>query len=274
MNTTRLTIFFLICTGLINICFAATPSYTTAWSYTGDRAPQFWGKLDPTYHLCSTGKNQSPIDINQYFIAKKSGLKINYQPAPLNIIFDGLTQLNIHGEKTIINDGHTIQINFPKNGPKELLGLNGETYTLVQLHLHTPSETHINGQVFPLEIHFVNQSHSGNVAVVAVLMQQGNANPALANILSHVPTVRNQLSVFPNDTIDLSALLPKNHAYYSFQGSLTTPPCSEGLQWLVMQYPIEASAQQIAQFQKIIGGKNARPIQPLNNRKVFFYSGI
>ncbi len=252
-----------------SLSFAA--SYNTAWSYTGDTAPQYWGKLDPTYQTCGVGKEQSPINIQQAVPTKNDDLKTFYQPAPINIIDDGLTQLNIHGQNTIVNDGHTIQLNFPQSGPNESIKINGENYQLVQFHFHTPSETQINGKTFPLEIHFVNQNQSGDVAVIAVFVKQGAYNPALAGILKNSPTTAKQLYTFNNTMVNVPALLPKNQAHYSFPGSLTTPPCTEGLQWIVMQQPIEASAQQLAQFEKVISS-NARPVQPLNDRKVVLYA--
>lgn len=254
------------------ISYAASNSESAAWSYAGKDGPKNWGSLTKAYQLCSTGQEQSPIDIKKTMLADGNDITFAYVPAPIDIINDGETELNIHGHKTIINDGHTIQLNFPAKGKAETITIKGEKYNLVQFHLHTPSETLIDGKDFPMEIHFVNQSKSGDLAVIGVFVKEGKANPEVAKIIKHLPAQKKQQYQIKGVDIDLTGLLPTDRSYYNFPGSLTTPPCSEGLQWYVMVNPIQASAEQIAALKAVMLPANARPVQPLNNRAVSLYS--
>jgi carbonic anhydrase len=238
------------------------------WGYSGNIAPDQWGKLDPSFAVCANGKEQSPINITQKVRLATSALTIHYQPAPLTIMDNGTTELQLGQTQTIINDGHTIQVNFSDQASREFINWQGQAYRLVQFHIHAPSETTVQGKAFPLEIHFVHQGTNGHVAVLAVFVETGAANPALQAIIDHVPTVVGKEQTIPGAQIDPANLLPANHTYYSFAGSLTTPPCTEGLQWLVLATPITASPAQIIALGQAIHAPNARPTQPLNNRDI------
>lgn len=254
---------------MINVSEAAIDNAATvAWGYQGAKGPAYWGSLSPDYQLCTTGKEQSPINITNAVKSRINTLQINYQPAPLKTIDDGYTILNLNGHQTLVNIGHTLQLNFDQNEAKETVKFNGDEYYLIQLHFHTPSETLINGQKFPMEIHFVNQSRDGKILVLAVFVETGNDNTALQTILEHLPKAQNLLYAPHDVNVSLLKLLPENKTYYSFTGSLTTPPCTQGLQWVVLEHPIMATAEQIFAIKKAVGENNARPIQPTNKRQI------
>lgn len=271
----RLKLFFVslfIVVGMMasNMVYAAldTKGATVLWGYTGKTGPGHWGALDADFQLCATGKTQTPIDIRHASNSKQNLLQVSYGAAPLNIVNDGITTLTVGKQQLVIKDGHTIQVNFPNSGPKEKLIVAGNVYRLMQFHFHTPSETQLNGHEFPAEIHFVNQGPNGKIAVIAVFVQPGKENPALNPILNHLPKIKGKKYMRPDIRVNPAALLPANKSYYSFMGSLTTPPCNEGLQWFVMRRPIQASLAQIAKIRQAQGGNNARPVQPTNDRQV------
>jgi carbonic anhydrase len=243
------------------------------WNYTGQTGPAYWGKLNPEFSICANGKTQSPIDVpdlSQQAVFNQNKLTINYQSAPMVIVEDGTTNLMLNGQQTLVNTGHGVQLNFPSTQLKESITYNQTTYKLIQFHLHVPAENTLHGQTFPMEIHFVHQSDDGKIAVIGVLVQRGKANPALQRIVEHLPTVKKQEQTIQGEGINPAELLPQQRAYYSFAGSLTTPPCTEGLQWLLMADTITASPLQIAALKKAADGANARPIQKLNERKIIF----
>ncbi len=242
---------------------------TVAWGYTGKTGPSFWGQLDSSFATCANGKMQSPIDITGYLAAKKNSLQFNYHLSPLNIVYDGLTQLDFNHHQEVINDGHTIQVNFPAQGPEEIISYQGKNYRLIQFHIHAPSENLYDGVAYPLEIHFVHQG-DGNLAVVGVFVVPGKPNPTLQTIIDHLPTTKGKVMTLDNVNIQPSGLIPDNISYYRFDGSLTTPPCTEGVKWIVMRNSITASSEQINQLKAAIGQANARPVQPLNQRKIEF----
>lgn len=242
---------------------------TVPWGYTGNISPDKWSSLDADFKTCATGKYQMPIDITHVVVTRKNNLHIAYHVAPLDIIYEGMKNLTIGKHKIKIKDSHTIQVAFPPS-TKERVAIAGNHYRLMQFHFHTPSENHLQGRAFPLEIHFVNQAPNGKVAVIAVFVKAGKENPALNPILTHLPKLKGKAYEYKHVTINPAALLPKNQSYYAFMGSLTTPPCTEGLQWLVMQHPIQASAEQIAQIERAQHGNNARPLQAANNREIVY----
>jgi carbonic anhydrase len=265
---------------LISVLMASSAGYAAgvgAWGYTGDKGPKAWGTLDPAYKACGIGKEQSPIDIvTQHVVpTKKEELDIDYRPValPLSIVSDGTTELNIRGHREVINDGHTLQVNFPQTGKGEFMEVGKQHYRLVQFHIHTPSENRLDGKPFPLEIHFVNQSKNGKVAVIGVFVKPGKFNPAIETLLQHLPPTQRHLYPIEGVKLNLLSLLPKNESYYAFPGSLTTPPCTQGLQWFVMANSVQASEKQIAELKKALPlPDNARPVQPLNGREVLFFS--
>lgn len=218
------------------------------WGYSGEAGPRNWGKLDAKYAACASGKNQSPIDLTNFVEADLKPIAFAYKA----------------GTKEILNNGHTVQVNYAAGSS---LAVNGHTFELKQFHFHAPSENRINGKHLAAEAHLVHADKDGNPAVVAVMLEEGAANPLLTDLWKKMPKKagdKNALSA----TLSVALLLPADRDYYRFNGSLTTPPCSEGVWWLVMKQPVSASKAQIEQFAKVMGHPNNRPVQPVNARAV------
>jgi carbonic anhydrase len=215
------------------------------WTYSGDEGPAAWGHLSPEYAACSTGTTQSPIDLTGATVAGLPPLGLVMNPVPL----------------ALENNGHTVQQSVP---PGNILEVGGKTYTMIQFHVHHPAEHTLNGQVFPLEVHFVHRSDDGRLAVLGVLVQEGAANVALAPYFDHLPAHAGEKSEAAT-SLELVAMLPNDRSYFTYSGSLTTPPCSEGVSWYVLQTPITASSAQIAAFSAVYP-LNARPVEPLGKR--------
>lgn len=217
------------------------------WSYKGENDPDHWGDMEGNA-VCKTGHAQSPINIVTSNVAKSSygPISINYGPIAGNII----------------NNGHTIQTNVNSGN---YINIGGKHYNLVQFHFHTPSEEAINGKRYPMVAHFVNKSEDGQLAVIAVLFKTGRENAYLRRIFNEMPKTTDNKVDLPK--IDIGHILPEDKSYYSFTGSLTTPPCSEGVKWHVLKTPVELSAAQLNKFQKLYP-MNARPVQPLYDRQV------
>jgi len=220
----------------------------THWGYEGHEGPAHWQELDPDYVLCGTGEGQSPIDIHDAIDTDLPAIDFHYR---------------VGGEDEI-NNGHTIQIDY---APGSTIDYEGRSYALKQFHFHTPSENHIDGQAFPLEAHLVHKAADGHLLVIAVMFQEGARNHALAEAWQDMPA-RPHTHHLLHTRAFAGALVPQNHDYYRFNGSLTTPPCSEGVTWLVMKQPLTASREQLAQFAQVMGHANNRPVQPLNGRVV------
>lgn len=217
------------------------------WDYKGHHGASHWGELDKAFEACAKGTRQSPIDIRMTEKVNLPDLNFQYTAvAP-----------------TIWNNGHTVQVNVP-SGNKLVVG--DQTYDLLQFHFHTPSEEAINGKHYPMVAHFVHKNAAGQLGVVGVLIKKGKKNQDLAPVFEHIPRTGEKITV-DDLTLNLSNLVPANHTYYSFEGSLTTPPCSEDVNWMVMKHPIELSSIQIRAFAKTVKF-NARPIQPSNNRTI------
>ncbi|WP_333703661.1 carbonic anhydrase [Vibrio hepatarius] len=222
----------------------ASSSYASDWGYEGEHGPEHWGNVAAE---CAQGKNQSPIDIHQPVEADLVDLNINYTG-----VVTGIT-----------NNGHTLQA---KVEGANTFKVDGVEFSLAQFHFHTPSENTIKSQHYPLEAHFVNADKDGNLAVIAVMFDQAqSSNPQLAQLLEAAPKKGETISL--SNSFKLTELLPKEDDYYRFNGSLTTPPCSEGVRWFVMKEAKSLSAGQIGQFEQAMGHNN-RPVQPLNARKV------
>ncbi|QIK39094.1 carbonic anhydrase [Caldichromatium japonicum] len=227
---------------------AAEHGHQAHWGYTGQEGPEHWGDLDPSFDFCKRGKNQAPIDLKQFVDASLPPIGLHYQAGGYNEV----------------NNGHTIQIDYDRGST---ITLDGHTYELKQFHFHTPSENHINGKAFPMEAHLVHADQEGNLAVIAVMIEEGAENSVLAAAFSVMPK-QPETTVQLSHKVSAEGLLPANRDYYRFEGSLTTPPCSEGVIWLVMKHSITASAAQIKRFARVMGHPNNRPIQPLNARVV------
>jgi len=227
------------------------------WSYAGEAGPSAWGTLSPVYALCSSGSGQSPININQTDVKKGIHWNINYKKTSLKIAH------NEHMDN-ILDNGHTIQVNVDEGST---FLINHKTYHLKQFHFHTPSEHTINEKSFPMEVHFVHQSDSGDLAVIAVLVVEGNDNPNFAKIISNLPSKKGETKHLTKVNLALQFQLPETLEAYHYQGSLTTPPCSEKVEWLVFKHYVSASKKQIKAFAEKIGTNN-RPIQALNERTI------
>jgi carbonic anhydrase len=218
------------------------------WGYSGEAGPENWSKIDPKFAMCALGRNQSPIDLRGFVESELKSLKFAYKA----------------GAADIVNNGHTVQVDY---APGSSLTADGRTFELKQFHFHAPSENKVGGKQFPLEGHLVHADKDGNLAVVAVMFQAGAANPLLAKLWEKMPAKAGEKSALPAG-LSVSQLLPADRAYYRFNGSLTTPPCSEGVWWFVMKNPASASKAQVEQFAKTLGFANNRPIQPVNARPV------
>jgi carbonic anhydrase len=218
------------------------------WNYEQSlEGPSHWSELDPAFETCAKGMNQSPIDIRDAVKADLPALQFNYsEVAP-----------------SIVNNGHSIQINLPAG---QTLVVGDKTYELLQFHFHTPSEETLSGKHMAMVGHFVHKTADGELGVLGILMQAGKTNAAFAPIFAHLPRKGETITV-DDLKLDLAAMLPIDKGYYSFAGSLTTPPCSEGVSWIVMKTPIQLGAEQIKAFRRLFNA-NARPVQALNGRVV------
>jgi carbonic anhydrase len=218
------------------------------WSYGKHGGPAEWGELDKAFASCQLGKVQSPIDIRDAKAADLPPITFDYKPAPLKLI----------------DNGHTIQVNY---APGSTIDVGGTRYELVQFHFHKPSEEKINGQAHDMVAHLVHKGPDGKLAVIAVLLDKGGASAVIDTLWKNIPAEKGKESAVAGATVDASALLPTTHDYYTFKGSLTTPPCSEEVTWFVLKTPVKISDSEIAAFGKIYP-MNARPVQPLNDRTI------
>ena len=231
---------------LVTAAYAEEPHHD--WDYGAEHGPRHWGELKAEYGSCGVGKAQSPIDIRGAVPSELAPIRFDYHATPLHII----------------DNGHTIQVN---TGPGSAISVGEQRYELVQFHFHKPSEERINGKGYPMVAHLVHKNAQGQLAVVAVLLQQGAQNSLVQTLWAHLPHEKEKELALDKVSIDAARLLPHNHAYYTFTGSLTTPPCSEGVTWFVLKAPMQLSQAQIARFGKLYSG-NARPVQALNGRVV------
>ena len=220
------------------------------WSYEGENGPQAWGKLKPEFNVCAIGKRQSPINIEDTATLQGPAEPLQFNYTPSNGV--------------VVNNGHTIQVDL--NGDNTLTA-RGSVYKLIQFHFHTPSEEQVNYRSFAMVAHLVHKNPEGQLAVVAVLLESGAANPLINTVWTYMPLDMNDRVRTPPDALDMKDLLPKDQRYYQFIGSLTTPPCTEGVLWMVLKQPTQLSREQIKLFQKLFPN-NARPVQPINGRPV------
>lgn len=218
------------------------------WSYMGEAGPEHWAEIAPEDMTCKVGKHQSPIDLAKTDAVGGLSFTSDYHPVPMRIW----------------NNGHTIQVDA-KNAGKMIE--DGKDYALLQVHFHDPSEHALNGKSYPLEAHFVHKSDDGVLAVLGVFIEKGAENPELAKIISHIPAKPGEPQPVEGLVFDPSALLPENLATYRYSGSLTTPPCTEGVAWHILKTPITASPDQIKTLADAMGTNN-RPLQAVNGRLV------
>ena len=237
---------------------AAAAGADPLWHYDGEEGPAHWGALSPKFAPCTSGRAQSPIDIVAPARGATNGaVAVNFPPASLRIIHQE------HVADTI-NNGHTIQVNYSEG---DILTVGASAYQLAQYHFHSPSEHTVDGKNFPMEMHLVHAGADGRLAVIAVLIVEGAHNAAFDPVWGNLPTQKGAEHHLAGVKVDVDALLPAARTTYRYDGSLTTPPCSEGVQWFVMTTPITLSAAQIGAFTALFHD-NHRPVQPLNGRSV------
>ena len=235
----------------------APPPGEPHWGYEGEEGPAKWGTLSPKWAVCGEGHGQSPIDIEKTVNANLPELRSDFKPAILRII---------HHEHMadVINTGHTVQVNFTEAGA---LKIGEEQFQLLQFHFHSPSEHTVAGKHYPGEMHMVHQSADGKLAVVGVFLEEGGHNETFESISSNLPKSKSVEQHLEHMKVDVNHLLPAKRTTYRYDGSLTTPPCSEGVKWIIMTTPIQVSAQRIANFRAVIKDNN-RPVQELYGRTV------
>jgi carbonic anhydrase len=225
--------------------------WKTPWDYRGARGADHWSQLDPLYAQCNEGKEQSPIDIRDAVKADLPDLRFDSKSGPV---------------RYVINNGHTIRVNY-RRGNGNYLVVDGERYELIQFHFHRPSEESVSGKTYPMEAHLMYQTADGKAAGVTVFIRPGRPNPVVEKLWEHMPNAEGQNEA-PGVEVNPSDLLPRNtHAYFMYMGSVTAPPCTEGITWFVLKNPIEISENQIDAFAKLYPN-DARSVQPLNGRVV------
>ena len=220
------------------------------WAYEGENGPQAWGRLKAEFNLCASGRRQSPISIEEGATLQGPAEPIQFSYVPSN--------------GTVVNNGHTIQVDVQGDNA---ITVRGSSYRLLQFHFHTPSEEQINFKRYPMVAHLVHRNAEGQLAVVAVLLDLGAASPMVDKVWTYMPLDVGDRVRMPNAMLNLAELLPTDQRYYQFMGSLTTPPCSEGVLWMVLKTPVTVSKAQLKLFTQLYPN-NARPIQPVNARPV------
>jgi carbonic anhydrase len=254
---------------LTNLSYAHDESRHIHWGYEGDNGPLHWGGLGQEFALCEKGMAQSPIDLLRSHPLSLEAVQFSYKDAPFHVVNNG------HTLQEVEPLSETVKSRYPKHGQTMLhfdkdstIMLHGDLYLLEQFHFHAPSEHTIDHKHYPMELHLVHHNERHEAAVVAVFMKEGKHNPFFETFLNHAPKKAGEMIEDRSHLINPSDLLPNQRSYYSYFGSYTTPPCTEGVLWTVMHDPIEVSADQIARFRSLVGHDNARPIQPLHKRFV------
>jgi carbonic anhydrase len=217
------------------------------WGYEGEGAPANWARLRGDYASCANGKRQSPIDIREGIKVSLETIRFDYKPTQFRMI----------------DNGHTLQVT---PGEGLTIKVMGKTYELIQFHFHRPSEERVNGKLYDMVVHMVHKNDEGQLAVIAVLLEKGSEQPLIQTLWNNMPLERD-MEVSPTDVIDPMQLLPENRAYWTYMGSLTTPPCTEGVLWMVMKQPLQVSPEQVAIFSRLYRN-NARPVQPSFGRLI------
>jgi len=223
------------------------------FGYSGEDGPEHWGDLSPDYRVCGMGTQQSPIDLTGAVKARLEHLQIDYKKAPLRVW----------------NNGEYILTNVPAGSTVKV---GSGTYKLLQFHFHHPSEHHVDGKVFAMEAHFVNQAADGSFCAIGVFIMLGKDNSVLGPIVKAMPSQPGPDTPVPGITVDPMGLIPTNRAYFRYMGSVTTPPCPETVTWVVFRTPIEASSDQIERYAALFP-MDARPLQPTNRRVILESSG-
>ncbi|MEO8278204.1 MAG: carbonic anhydrase family protein [Ideonella sp.] len=225
----------------------AGPAPAPHWDYRGEGGPESWGALQPDFATCANGTRQSPIDIRDGLRLELDPVQFDYAPSAIRVI----------------DNGHTVQVNVAAGNSIEVMG---RRFELVQFHFHRPSEERLDGRRFDMVVHLVHKDLEGKLAVVAVLLNRGAAQPLIQTVWNNLPLEKgmDQPVRLP---VDLNALLPQRRDYVTYMGSLTTPPCTEGVLWMVMKTPVEVSPEQIGIFSRLYP-MNARPLQDAGGRLI------
>lgn len=245
-------VFLILVSFILGACGSQTQQPSTTepphWTYEGEEGPQHWGELDPSFAVCGTGTKQSPIDISAPSEQDLANIVFHYASSTVNIL----------------NNGHTAQVNYDAGSYIEL---DSVRYDVIQFHYHAPSEHVIDGKAFPAEIHIVHKNVEGQLAVVGILLAEGAENSAFAPFINNLPAEKSDVQD-AGVTIDANEFLPTVQTTFRYSGSLTTPPCSEGVNWLVMTNPVELSSEQLSKLEKLFEHANNRPVQPINDRSL------
>ena len=244
----HLSVTFLALTLLATELAAAQEHESGHWGYDGAEDPSHWGDLSPEFATCKTGHHQSPIDIRNPQKADLPPIRFDYKTSPLHII----------------DNGHTILINY---APGSSIRVGDKQYTLKQFHFHRPSEEKINGKTYDMVVHLVHADQDGNLAVIAILLERGNNNPLIRELWNDLPKEKEKEEQLETVKINAENLLPADTRYYTFSGSLTTPPCRESVVWFVLKHAVPITAEEIEQFTKLYQ-HDARPTQPLYDRVI------
>ncbi len=229
------------------LVFAGSGHAGAHWGYDDETGPAHWGDMKHEFTTCKTGKQQSPINISSAHSASLPAITFSYQATPLNMV----------------NNGHTIQVNY---APGSHITVAGKQYELLQFHFHSPSENEIDGKPADMVAHLVHKAADGQLGVIGVLMKKGSRNPLIEKLWKHLLTHEGEYSKAAIK-INVEDLLPADRAYYHYSGSLTTPPCSEGVNWMVLKNTVDVSVAQTGAFTNIFH-KSTRPVQPLNGRQI------
>ena len=224
---------------------AAPKVYSNHWSYDGESGPANWGRINPEWSKCGSGNRQSPIDIRDGMKVELEQIAFDYKPSSFNVQ----------------DNGHTVQVTLSGGN---FLTVGNRMYELMQFHFHRPSEERINGKGYEMVVHLVHRDAEGKLAVLALLMERGRSQAVIQTVWNNLPLEKYEVSS-PSVVLDPMELLPARRDYYTYMGSLTTPPCSEGVLWMVMKEPLQASPAQMALFSRLYP-LNARPIQPSAGR--------
>ncbi|HEY8605488.1 MAG TPA: carbonic anhydrase family protein [Noviherbaspirillum sp.] len=223
------------------------PKPPADWSYEGENGPEQWAKLRPDWARCGAGQRQSPIDIRDGIQVDLEPVSFDYRPSSFNVV----------------DTGRTVQVNL---APGNRISLTGRSYALEHFHFHRPAEEKIDGRGFEMVAHLVHRDDEGRMAVVAVLIENGSAHGLLQTVWNNLP-LEKHMPVAPPALLDVGQILPQRREYYTYMGSITTPPCSEGVLWIVLKEPVQASARQIGIFSRLYP-MNARPVQPSSGRPI------
>jgi carbonic anhydrase len=241
----------LLIAALVSAPAGPRAQWKTPWSYEGANGPEHWGDLDPEYAVCNTGKEQSPIDIRNPRKVHLPAIRLEYKSGPLKIINNGYT---------------AVRVNYaPGNG--NFLFVGDQRYELTQFHFHHPSEEYIHAMPYDMVAHLMHESSDGKVAGVAVLLKAGRASAIVQQLWKYMPKTPGKEELIAGVEVNPTGLLPRDTSYYTYMGSLTAPPCTQGVTWFVLRTPMEISAEEISAFAALYP-HDVRPPQPLNGRVV------